>query len=94
MCQKAIGNFFGARVGVLLTDLTWTRGEPSRFYSSKDAARGFCSSCGTPLFYHGEGSERISISIGAVGLAGEFWHHGGRRSGRLATDKRNIESAS
>jgi hypothetical protein len=65
MCQKASGNFFGARVSVLLTDLTWTRGEPSRFYSSKGAARGFCSSCGTPLFYHGEGSMRISMSIGA-----------------------------
>lgn len=65
MCQKASGNFFGARVGVLLSDLIWTRGEPSRFFSSKGAARGFCSSCGTSLFFLGDGSERISISIGA-----------------------------
>ena len=65
MCQKASGNFFGARVGVLLTDLTWTRGQPAEYFSSKGAARGFCSSCGTSLFFHGQGSERISISIGA-----------------------------
>ncbi len=65
MCQKAAGNFFGARVGVLLTDLEWTRGEPARFFSSEGAARGFCSSCGTPLFFQNMESERISISIGA-----------------------------
>ncbi len=65
MCQKAAGNLFGARVGVLVRDLTWTRGQPSKFYSSEGIARGFCGDCGTPLFYHNEESERISISIGA-----------------------------
>lgn len=65
MCQKAAGNLFGARIGVLLTDLRWTRGAPSRFYSSEGVARGFCKDCGTPLFFHNETSERISMSIGA-----------------------------
>jgi hypothetical protein len=65
MCQKAAGNFFGARVGVLLSNLTWTRGVPARFFSSEGVARGFCSNCGTPLFFHNTSSKRISISIGA-----------------------------
>jgi len=65
MCQKAAGNFFGARIGVLVSDLSWTRDEPSKFYSSEGIARGFCKNCGTPLFYHNEESERISVSIGA-----------------------------
>ena len=65
MCQKAAGNLFGARVGVRVEDLAWTRGEPARFASSKGVSRGFCRDCGTPLFFHGEGSERVSVSIGA-----------------------------
>ncbi|MEQ8402008.1 MAG: GFA family protein [Roseitalea porphyridii] len=65
MCQKAAGNFFGARIGVLAGDLTWTRGRPKKFYSSEGIARGFCNNCGTPLFFHNEDSERISISIAA-----------------------------
>lgn len=70
MCQKAAGNFFGARIGVLLKDLTWTRGQPSKFFSSQGVARGFCNRCGTPLFFHNEASERISISIGAFDQPG------------------------
>jgi hypothetical protein len=72
MCQKAAGNFFGARVGVLLSDLLWTRGEPARFLSSQGSARGFCSHCGTPLFFHNLESERISISIGAFDEPGDI----------------------
>ncbi|MGB0966495.1 MAG: GFA family protein, partial [Litorivicinus sp.] len=65
MCQKAARNLFGTRIGVLVSDLTWTRGEPSKFYSSEGVARGFCANCGTPLFYHNEESERVAVSIGA-----------------------------
>ena len=65
MCQKDAGNFFGARVGIWLRDLTWTRGEPARFYSSEGKARGFCRNCGTSLFFHNEEVERLSMSIGA-----------------------------
>lgn len=76
MCQKASGNLFGARIGVLHKDLTWTRGRPSTFSSSRGVARGFCNLCGTPLFYHGEQSDRVSVSIGAfdqpAGIALEF----------------------
>ncbi len=51
MCQKAVGNFFAALVGVPKDALSWTRGEPATFMSSEHVARGFCGRCGTPLFY-------------------------------------------
>lgn len=72
MCQKAAGNLFGARVGVMLRDLTWTRGAPARFHSSEGNARGFCRDCGTPLFFHHEEGPRISISIGAFDWPAEI----------------------
>lgn len=65
MCQKAAGNLFGARIGVKVEDLSWTRGTPARFYSSEGVARGFCMNCGTPLFFHNEASQRVAVSIGA-----------------------------
>ncbi|RYI08877.1 MAG: GFA family protein, partial [Acetobacteraceae bacterium] len=51
MCQKAVGNIFAALVAAPREAITWTRGEPSRFRSSDHVDRGFCSQCGTPLFY-------------------------------------------
>ena len=65
MCQKAYGNFFSALVGVYWSDFEWTRGKPASFESSQGIQRGFCRECGTPLFFLREGSEHISMSIGA-----------------------------
>jgi hypothetical protein len=65
MCQKAFRNFFSALVGVPLPDFTWTRGKPSVFRSSKFVERGFCSDCGTPLFFKHDKNKHISISIEA-----------------------------
>lgn len=63
MCQKAFGNFFGALVTADQAHLTWTRGQPSLFRSSKKVHRGFCNKCGTPLTYHHPGG--VEIAIGA-----------------------------
>jgi hypothetical protein len=65
MCQKAVGNFFAALVGTPKTKLSWTRGMPSRFSSSEGVERGFCSKCGTPLFYDNIHSPDIGLMIGA-----------------------------
>lgn len=65
MCQKATGNLFASLVGVKHPDLTWTRGTPSEFLSSDHAARGFCSNCGTSLYYRSIGGPHVSLSIGA-----------------------------
>ncbi|MEO7221057.1 MAG: GFA family protein [Devosia sp.] len=65
MCQKATGNMFASLVGVLHENLTWTRGEPSRFRSSEHVDRGFCSNCGTPLFYQYLPGGRVGMTIGS-----------------------------
>ena len=63
MCQKAYGNFFAPLVSVTEGTLAWTRGEPQRFRSSNQVARGFCAACGTPLTY--EAPDGVALSIGA-----------------------------
>ena len=65
MCQKAVGNLFAALVSVPKEALTCTRGTPGRFRSSEHVERGFCSECGTPLFYDSLNSDEIGLCIGA-----------------------------
>jgi hypothetical protein len=65
MCQKAAGNFFAALVSTSKAKLSWTRGTPSRFSSSEGVQRGFCSQCGTPLYYEAVHAPDIGIMIGA-----------------------------
>jgi hypothetical protein len=66
MCQKAAGNYFAALVSTPKSELQWTRGTPARFRSSADVERGFCSACGTPLFFDPLHSEDIGLMIGAL----------------------------
>ena len=65
MCQKATGNLFAALVGIRHEHLTWTRGTAARFRSSGEVDRGYCSDCGTSLFYHNTEGQHVSMSIGA-----------------------------
>ena len=79
MCQKASGNIFAALVCVPKCDLSWARGNPSRWRSSTQVDRGFCSACGTPLFYDDGSSETISLMIGSLDEPSLFppvLHHG------------------
>ena len=64
MCQKAVGGFFAALVGVPKTDLTWTAGEPAVF-EREGVERGFCRDCGTPLFFHRTSGGHVSLCIAA-----------------------------
>lgn len=66
MCQKAVGNLFAALVAAPSDALTWTRGAPATFRSSEHVERGFCSACGTPLFYHDVNSGRINLTVGSL----------------------------
>ena len=63
MCQKAFGSFFAPLVSADQAHLTWTRGQPTLYRSSKKVHRGFCPKCGTPLTYHHSGG--VEIAIGA-----------------------------
>ncbi len=66
MCQKAVGNFFAALVGVPKDALSWTRGEPATFMSSEHVARGFCVRCGTPLFYDYILGDDLALTTGSL----------------------------
>jgi hypothetical protein len=68
MCQKA----FGATGGALVTahGLTWTRGAPRHFQSSKTIRRGFCGDCGTPLTFEYEAA--IDVAIATFDRAAEI----------------------
>jgi hypothetical protein len=72
MCQKAVGNLFAALVSAPKEALTWTRGVPGRFQSSENVERGFCSQCGTPLFYDSLNSDEIGLCIGAFDAPQSF----------------------
>ena len=56
LCRRAHGAPFVTWVGVPLEAFKIVDGEPTLrwFASSAQAKRGFCSQCGTPLFFHGE----------------------------------------
>ncbi|MEM7212567.1 MAG: GFA family protein [Pseudomonadota bacterium] len=47
MCQRAVGNVMAPLV--VAYDVVWD-GTPARWASSNIAERGFCGTCGTPLF--------------------------------------------
>lgn len=69
MCQKAVGAPFAAHVGVAAATLAWTKGAASEFESSDNIFRGFCSDCGTYLYFRRDGSKRQSMSIAAFDRA-------------------------
>lgn len=61
MCQKAMSGPFGAFVQVRPQDTTWTRGAPKHFQSSNKIRRGFCSDCGSPLTFEGDGMFDLAL---------------------------------
>jgi len=66
MCQLAFGNTRATFINLRRDQVTWTRGEPATFASSKIALRGFCGRCGTPLSFAYNNSERMDLSIGSL----------------------------
>ena len=65
MCQKAFGSWGAPLVSVPAKNLSWTRGQPGLFRSSAIVARGFCASCGTPLYMREDGDSNFELAIGA-----------------------------
>jgi hypothetical protein len=68
MCQKAFAAPYGALVTVGVDQLTWTRGDRSRFQSSNKVARGFCNACGTPLTFEWDAA-KIDLAVCAFDRA-------------------------
>jgi hypothetical protein len=71
MCQKAVGGPFKTWANVRVENFAWTRGSPGKFRSSSAAERGFCPSCGTPLYFaYVKRPETISVTIGSLDTPG------------------------
>lgn len=66
MCQKALGNLFGAYAQVPGEQLTWTCGAPATFRSSSVAERTFCRDCGTPLTFRYLAKGHVSVLVGSL----------------------------
>lgn len=66
MCQKAMGNAYAPLVSAATATLTWTRGAPATFRSSATVDRGFCATCGTPLFYRATDGSDTALTIGSL----------------------------
>ena len=75
-CRKQTGHYYAA-TNVDDTDLSIEGGEKITWYrASRYAKRGFCSVCGSALFWKHNGSDQTSVMAGAFdtpsGLRGEL----------------------
>ncbi|MGL4311504.1 MAG: GFA family protein [Paracoccaceae bacterium] len=67
MCQRATGNAFAPLIEVPNDRIVWS-GVPSEWASSDIAWRGFCATCGTPLFYRSSDTTEIMAGTIAPGF--------------------------
>lgn len=65
MCQRATGSPYAALLEVPRKRITW-HGSPARYASSNRADRGFCPTCGTPLFYDFHDRDVIEVTVGSL----------------------------
>lgn len=66
MCRKQTGHFL-ASVNVAEADLELSGKDNVRWYASTEQARrGFCSNCGSVLFWQRPGSDRIAVAMGCL----------------------------
>jgi len=66
MCQKGTGTVVSTSAVVPKADLHITKGDPKFYQSSKKVERGFCSNCGSPLFFRPFDEEWVSIMSGTL----------------------------
>ena len=65
-CRKTSGHYFAA-TALDRRQLRITRRDGLGWYRSSDRARrGFCSTCGSSLFWREDGAESISVAAGAI----------------------------
>ncbi len=65
-CRKSTGHFLAFTAA--WTDKFELEGEDSLgwYRSSEHSRRGFCRTCGSPLFFYTEESDRIAITLGSL----------------------------
>ena len=65
-CRKQTGTYMSA-TACADGDLVFTRQDGLKWFrSSNEAQRGFCKECGSVLFWKADGSDRTSMSAGAI----------------------------
>lgn len=65
-CRKQSGHFYAA-TDAADADITIEGGEAITWYAASDfAKRGFCSTCGSALFWKENDSDRVSILMGSL----------------------------
>lgn len=65
-CRRSSGHF-AAATACAAEHLRLTSAESLRWYASSAVARrGFCATCGSPLFWERRGSQRVSIWAGTL----------------------------
>ena len=66
MCQKGVGNVFGAAAFFRHEDFRFLTHEPRWYVSSGSVKRGFCEQCGSPIAYQHRDTQHISIWMGTL----------------------------
>lgn len=66
MCQKGLGNLFGAFVKFKIADFSYLAGEPNWYIRSDRIKRGFCGICGSPIAYQQPDTDWVVIWIGTL----------------------------
>jgi len=62
-CRKHNGSAVAVLAGYLQGQLDFSGAERGRYESSPEIFRGFCSNCGTPLTWEGDGGEALGQII-------------------------------
>ena len=67
MCRRHSGAAFLSFVHFPVAAFTWTEGEPTRYRSSAEAERGFCTRCGSTLSMHETVLEDfVQVTLGSL----------------------------
>lgn len=66
MCQKETGAAFSTSAGFRTERITWTKGKPSLYRSSKLVERGFCVRCGSTVSFCRPRKSETSVSAGSL----------------------------
>jgi hypothetical protein len=71
-CRKQTGHF-AAFTKARDQDITFIRSEPLKWYKASDfASRGFCSACGSVMFWREDQADSTSIAAGCLDGATEM----------------------
>ena len=66
MCKRATGAAFAVLVQARRGKFRWTNDKPAVYRSSPIATRGFCPTCGSPLFLQYDDDDLIRVTAGSL----------------------------